>query len=323
MWIRRGIPLSFLGAVLLIGFQNCGSLNFGGNGKQDLAQNGSGNGDTYTGKPEAEFLFTEASNPCGKLNASGVPFPTRQISLIGGQAFLVRDNCQDFNDPVLLKETEYQYDSAQSLIVYQGQSFNLIQNLNDYYLVPPICPAGTSVVASPTNLIPNPFHFLAQGWYPEVGIATTEYGVIEVLPRFRILRNDSSLLEVWRRHFTVIDLNGNTDYVYSFVIEQGNTGFASVSYWADANNQFEVQYEFSTGQITYPWMVGFTSVQASVRPYGRAYILDVFFRTGTDATTYKAGIGPHPSNGTTGPQGVGEYIYSTGAAIHDVNSYCQ
>lgn len=306
-----------LSILLLLSFQNCDRNVFFDSGRS--SRSFSGNGDTYTGKLTAHFVHSDPANPCGQLSKSGKPFPDFQLSVVRDEVFLVRADCTDLAVPQLLSGSEVTFAEDRTRITFQERSFEIVEDFSDYYLVPPLCRANQSVIASPSNLFSQGFNFVAPEWILSIGMGVHHYGVFNVLPRFQVLREAGG--NPWERVSYAIGLRDSVDYAYSIILESGNTPRASVRYWASDTDQFEVSLDFRDGQTTVPWAGGVDNLQVLARPYQRGYILDVMFRTRLTAgqTAY---IGPH-SLTDSGIAQTGDFVFAAGAALYEMSAYCQ
>lgn len=103
--------------LVLISFQNCtNQIQHGGGNSQGLTANSSLGGNGYDGKLYHHF---ELNNPCSVITA---PNSTIFVSSIG-DAYLIRQNCQDIKAQPL-NTNEYIFaDEAHETLIFRGESY--------------------------------------------------------------------------------------------------------------------------------------------------------------------------------------------------------
>ena len=310
--------------AMVVGFQNCtDAAQFSGvsTAAQSGSGGGSGNGDSYTGKP-GYYTNHDPNEVCSQRTPQGKPFPTRQIFIQGSTYQLVREHCRDIA-PVLIPRSELSIDPATDIVIYRGQSFDPRPNLAEYNFFAATCPAGRTVTnPNPANIYTSSLDLSQFTVHPQ--IVPRLYGSIEALPRWAIehTETDPAWLHDWVRVSQQPVIETNTMYAVSFLLEPGTVDKA-VMVFDDNGSYARIDVDMGAGTATTGGTGGSMGpATATIRRYGNGWYVTMFVTSGPGATYGDVGVAASRLNGTDDLVQTGDMIYATAASWYKVNDYC-
>lgn len=332
--MNNWLALVALTVVMVVGFQNCSApKQFGSKSSSNTQMSGHGEG--YSGKPDL-YEFFDSRQPCSRRDRIGRPLPNFQIFYQpkAGTAtrapHLVRRTCQDI-DPVEINPSEITV-SGTNAIAYQGMSFSGYSPSGDFDVVASACPAGKSPIAGATrrNLMVSSLNWtnVANGaWFWHQGVGANLFGTIQSLPSYLIVRNDPNALNGYERASQFLNLQPNTDYVFSFVARAGTVmgATARLTRGSIAPNYegLAVDFNFLTGTASIRSNSGLPPATVTMVPFGNGYLCTVYFRT-TSMASFQApieiGVGPMDANYVAN---VDDSVIATAAQLESVSEFCQ
>ncbi len=224
-----------LGAVLVLGFQNCSNASSFSNLASNSSSSGepkapasSGNGDSYDGKPDI-YRFYDPANVCAET-AQGKPLPNQQIHLFKSKAAqLVRHECKDV-EPMRLGMSVTENDDG--TVQYSGQRYNPHVPAT-FEVMSAQCPAGLSprANASRQNLFDAPLDLSDITHWGSVGnVSIVPHGSIAGLPAHLVTRltsgEDAPRADQYRK------LEPNTSYALSFFARMGTSTKVMMMMWS-------------------------------------------------------------------------------------------
>jgi hypothetical protein len=318
-------------AALVLTLQNCTPAQFGESLLSMSPTKASGNGGVYEGKPDIYYHY-ETSAPCSDRGANGKPLPNKQIFIVrSGQTSipqLVRENCSDLAVPVnLASDSLVFFNDGSGNFSYQGESYKAYTPASDFEVVAAGCPSGyvQRIGGAHQNLLQYSQDFFSSPWQFN-GIQGMLMGSLGSLPRFQLLRNDSSTLEWWRRVHQPVTLEAGKTYAFTFYAQKGTVSEAYFSGAQTNNLAINVYFDLTTGAGRDVSSGGFNNLSFASRPFSGGFILTTYFTASQTFVNYvgvtaAAPAGPNGIN--DGPMGqVGDSIFATAVQLEDVNNFC-
>lgn len=335
-YMRRALLL-FVALFPIVAFQNC-TQNVGFSSQKEPQRYFSGNGDGYSGKIGL-FRHFDTTQPCAQADRLGNPLPNSQIfyqwpaNASAKSPHLVRSHCRDIA-PIELQASEIQFSpGSDSVLTYDGKTFNAFEPPGDFDVVANACPVGKTPMAGAvrSNLLVSSLDWTlqtsSQGWIHHQGISVNLNGSIESLPGYMISRNDPNALDGFRRASQVVDLQPSTDYAYSFLARAGSINGASFRMFRGGATQAQnegivADFNFLTGVASVRDNANMPSVTVAIAPVANGYLCTVYFRTSVagDQSQIELGVSPLDQNYIAS---AGDSIVATAAQLEPINGFCQ
>ncbi len=302
----------FILFLWVLSFQACsdGQIAFS---PQGFAKTSSGNGEGYDGK--LRFEYRDSASVCVEKGANGQPLPNRVIFAYSAQQFqLVRNQCQDIQ-PVFL--TDQDVSQGLDQLTYQNQVYNLVSESKDFDVLAAPCPSNQNLKTgvTRTNLMGDSIDLLSSRWDRHPGIMVQASGSLAGLPLFQISRNDSALLDAWRRLNQYTPVLAGETYVFSAFIRRDASQDALFVFYAEPTaDYFSLSVNLITGQATSPSGPGFSNISVATQSLASGVFISVFLTPNNSGNLYP-GITPKG-------QTLGSQIFATALQMEKVADYC-
>jgi hypothetical protein len=328
-------------------FQNCARLQSTPTLAEDSSQTTkTENGGPYGGKPGV-FRYFSDSDPCTTLDLKGKPLPNEMILLKNTSpsrrdAFLTRQTCQDIK-PILIPANEIQMDASADSLIYKNQSFLSQNRPGDFDIIAASCPAGKTAI--PAAIRRNSFAFSVDwtslqvwqsnvwsaGWYNFPGTAVGLDSTLSSLPAFLIERNDTTLLDNWRRASQHIYLPANTEYSFTFLARSGSVAAADFTFYRGVtgipgdpkNEEAVITFDFQTRTTSLVRNTNVSIQSSSISPLGNGFVCTVNFTTSATGDQGESNIGVAPSARGQYYGNLGDSVVATAAQLVRINDFCR